>query len=63
LLYFAPKGEYDFEIKRIIDLTSCGDTAESVGSIIYKVFMDSFGENTFQKSIEECVLIAKKILD
>ncbi|MBR0577322.1 DUF1871 family protein [Proteiniclasticum sp. BAD-10] len=61
LLYFAPKNEYDFEIKRILELTSQDDTVEFVGNIIYKVFLESFGDNTFTKNLEECIGIAKQL--
>lgn len=63
LLYFTPKDEYDFEIKRILSSISHDATIETLGSFVYKVFIDSFGEITFQKSLEDCKAIAKNILE
>lgn len=62
LLYFAPKNEYDFEVKRIMDLASEDSSKEALGNIVHKVFMDSFGNNTFTKSMDECIHIASEML-
>ena len=63
LLYFAPKNEYDFEIRRILSSISYDDTIETLGNLIYEVFIDSFGNISFSKSLEECKMIAKRILE
>ena len=62
LLAHAPDDEYDFEIQSITNSVIEGMSEAEVGKIVYNVFANSFGENTFQKSIIECNRIAKEIL-
>lgn len=62
LLSHAPKDEYDQISKKISYLKSEKDSLEVAGSIIFTVFLEAFGENTFEKSHTECTLIASKIL-
>ncbi|MEG1719430.1 MAG: DUF1871 family protein [Clostridia bacterium] len=62
LLSYAPHDEYNYEIEKIANLISNYDDEKVVGEIIYKVFMDSFGQSTFLKNRYDCIVIAKKIV-
>jgi hypothetical protein len=62
LLSFAPEDEYDFESKKIAESTSINDTVETIGLVIFSVFLESFGANTFRKSVDECVGVARQFI-
>lgn len=65
LISFSPQDEYLFEIKKIqeILLTCDKDDTEFLANEIFKIFTNSFGSNVFTSKFDECVNIAKKILD
>ena len=60
LLNHAPSNEYDSESKEI--LLKFQNNIEQNGTVIYEVFSKAFGI-TFTKSVDECVSIAKKIME
>ncbi|MDO4398066.1 MAG: DUF1871 domain-containing protein [Oscillospiraceae bacterium] len=60
LLNHAPLNEYDSESKEI--LLKFQNNIEQNGTVIYEVFSKAFGI-TFTKSVDECVSIAKKIME
>ena len=60
LLNHAPSDEYDIESKEI--LLKFHNNIEQNGMIIYEVFSKAFG-TVFTKSVDECVSIAKKMMD
>jgi hypothetical protein len=61
LLSFAPKDEYDPISETISNMISQNDTVESIGNVIHKVFLESFGKITFEKSKDDCIEVAKQI--
>ena len=60
LLNHAPSDEYDTESREV--LLKFQHNIEQNGMIIYEVFSKAFG-TTFNKSVDECVCIAKKIME
>lgn len=60
LLNHAPLDEYDTESREV--LLKFQHSIEQNGMIIYEVFSKVFG-TTFTKSVDECVCIAKKIME
>lgn len=61
LMSHAPSDEYDGECEKIMELFKRNQ--QNLDKIIYAVFVESFGRTSFNKSIGECEIIAKKILD
>ncbi len=62
-IYPLFEAEYDYEINRIVEkLDEWESSAFEIGIIIHNVFKDSFGD-IFDKTIEECTLIAKEFLE
>ena len=62
LLCHAPKDEYNSEIEEIRYLLSMTDNSSELAEGIFDVFSKSFGDETFNKTKEECKLIAQKLL-
>ena len=60
LLNHAPPDEYNIESMEIS--SKFEHNAEQNGMIIYEVFSEAFGI-TFTKSIDECICIAKKMME
>ena len=60
LLDHAPPDEYDIESREI--LLKFQHSVEQNGMVIYEVFSKAFGM-TFTKSVDECVSIAKRIME
>ena len=58
LLDHAPQDEYDIESEEIF--LYLGKDEKRNGAIIHSIFKKAFG-STFTKSIDDCILIAKKI--
>lgn len=56
------ESEYDYEISRVLlELKNQSMLVEELGEIIYNVFKDSFSTQ-FDKGIDECIELAKKIM-
>lgn len=62
LLIHAPDDEYNGETKKIAEKINNQMDENEVGLIIYNTFKDAFGLDTFTNSLQECVSIAKIIL-
>ena len=60
LLNHAPPNEYDIESRKI--LLNFQRSIEQNGMVIYEVFSKAF-RITFTKSVDECVSIAKKMME
>lgn len=60
LLKYTPSDEYDIESREI--LLKLQSNIEQNGMIIYEVFTRAFG-NSFNKSIDECISVAKRIME
>lgn len=58
----APENEYWSEIDSIIEKSSRLENSEELAKVIQTVFIDSFDEDIFRYSFEECLKIAGKIL-
>lgn len=58
----SPLDEYDVETERIFQFCKDAHTKREIGELIYSTFFEFFGENTFEKPIEECFDVAGKIL-
>ena len=65
LIAFSPQDEYLNEIKMIEKiLTTCDkNDTNFLANEIFKIFTNSFGSNVFTSQLDECISIAKKILD
>lgn len=65
LISFSPQDEYLPEIKKIEELLQNCDIVDEkyLANGIKQIFTDSFGSNLFKGQFDECVNIAKKILD
>ena len=62
LSYFAPEDEYDPISKKIAEIILKISSEKLLGNIIFELFIESFGVNTFTKSLQECEIIAHKLL-
>lgn len=64
LLPFAPPDEYDFETEKIYNYVKRKNTVgyQYLAEIVYRVFQESFGEDVFDKTMEDCRIVANKIL-
>jgi len=58
----APSNEYHSEIAEIEELLSHLACEAELAKGIYNVFLSSFNSEIFKKSMDECTLIARKIL-
>lgn len=61
LLSFAPEGEYQIEIEQVELLLSVTEDVSVLSEGIFEIFTYYFG-NTFQKSRDECMEVAKLLL-
>ena len=62
LLSHAPKDEYHSEIKEVEELLKSTNNVYDLAEGIYNIFLNSFGQEAFQKTKYDCILIAKKLL-
>ena len=56
----APENEYWSEIDSIIEKSSRLENSEELAKVIQTVFIDSFDEDIFRYSFDECLKIAIK---
>jgi len=56
LITHAPPDEYDYETKKIFDTTQKNHKiyADDLANIIFRIFTNKFGGDTFTKDTEEC---------
>ena len=62
LLSHAPDDEYRPEVERIQHLLMEIRDPYKLADAIYNVFVEAFGNETFNKSKEECTQIAKALI-
>jgi hypothetical protein len=62
LLSHAPTDEYEIEIKLIIDSLEKSRTTDELANNIYEIFSKRFGTDVFTKQYQECIEVAKKLL-
>ena len=60
---FAPDDEYESEIMAVCELVASIKEESKLSEGIYDIFLKVFGEDTFRKSKEECLRIAREIMD
>lgn len=59
----CPPDEYESEIEEIFKIASNKELDSNIlGKIIFDVFKEAFA-SAFERTIEECILIAEKILN
>jgi hypothetical protein len=61
LMVHAPDDEYNPEVDEIMVLIRATSDDESLAQGIYQVFLRQFGDDTFHKSVEDCVRVAREI--
>ncbi|KYZ75243.1 hypothetical protein AXX12_13855 [Anaerosporomusa subterranea] len=62
LMSHAPDDEYELEIKMIRNIINDISNEFEVAQIIYDIFLETCGKELFKKSVEDCAIIAKKIM-
>lgn len=62
LLFHAPNDEYYSEIEKIQHLLRITNDSAELAEGIFNVFLESFGEDIFNKSKEECKQVAQILL-
>lgn len=62
LLFHAPDDEYHSEVEEIQHLLRVTDDSAELAEGIFKVFVESFGKEIFNKSEDECKQIAQILL-
>lgn len=65
LFPYAPKDEYSLEIKELVrfleNTQNC--SIDYLGNKIYELFLRTLGTDVFNQSVEDCLEVAKKILN
>ena len=59
----CPSDEYDEISTELSQILICNVDIELLGKVIYNLFVQAFGISTFDKSMDECKIIAQKILN
>ena len=60
----APKDEYVIEIKKIYEYVSANQNlqVQTLAEAINEIIVKSFGADVYDQNMEQCMLIAEKIL-
>ena len=60
----APKDEYTNEIKKINEFicTNYNLQVHTLAQEINKIFVEAFGTDVYYENLEQCIIIAEKIL-
>ncbi len=60
----APKDEYINEIKKIYEYVYSNQNLQirTLAKTINKIFVETFGTDVYDENLEQCLLVAKKIL-
>jgi len=64
LFPYAPKDEYSLEIKELVEFLENAQnySVDRLGNKIYELFLRTLGSDVFNRSIEDCILVAREIL-
>lgn len=62
LIINCPEDEYDYEIKKIVSSYYKNISESILGEKVYNIFIEEFDNEIFNKTKEECNIIAKKII-
>lgn len=60
-IYPLLEDEYSFESQKVLEATSSTNTVNELANEVFNIFEKSFGKE-FEKSIDECRIIAEKII-
>ena len=63
LFPYSPKDEYEVEIELISELLHKTTDVERLANDISTIFIKRFGDDVFNRRYNECLSVAKKILD
>lgn len=63
LFPYSPKDEYEVEIRFISNLLEKTTNLERLANDINAIFIKRFGDDVFTRGYDECLNVAKKILD
>lgn len=63
LLPFAPKDEYESESLLIYEAFKKTKDIPTLAHEIHYIFLESFGDDVFKKTIDECMTIAETIVN
>ncbi|MGE5417407.1 MAG: DUF1871 family protein [Acidobacteriota bacterium] len=59
----APENEYDIEVRAIKEqMSGCRDVQE-LAKLIQNVFISKFNEDIFARNIDDCLSVAREILE
>lgn len=60
----APKDEYVNEIKKIYEYVYSNQNLQTrtLAEAINKIFVETFGADVYDENLEQCILVAEKIL-
>ncbi len=61
----APKDEYVNEIKKIYEYVYSNQNLQirTLAEAINKIFVETFGSDVYDENLEQCLLVAEKILE
>ena len=64
LFPMAPKNEYVIEIRRIYEYILKNQNLQiiTLAEVINQIFVQTFGADVYDENIEQCILVAEKIL-
>lgn len=62
LMSHAPDDEYELEIEKIRKALESTNNEFELAKTIMNIFLESSGEEFYKKTLEECVLVARRIL-
>ena len=63
LMAHAPDDEYDLEIEKIKKVLELTNDENEIAKSIMSIFIETCGEEFFKKTIEECTIVARKIIE
>jgi Domain of unknown function (DUF1871). len=62
LMSHAPDDEYELEIGMIREMLDKTDNENDLAEGILNIFLETCGNEFFKKTLEDCIMIANKIL-
>jgi hypothetical protein len=62
LMVHAPYDEYEIEVEKVMKAAELTGDEFELAKTIMSIFLESFGGESFTKTMDECVCIARKVL-
>jgi len=59
----APDDEYESEIKQVFNCSKKEMTSLDLSNEIYNIFSNSFGNDVFKRSYDDCIAVSERILE